>query len=335
MGDKIIGQKWLLSRLTDAVLRGRVNHSYIFEGPRGVGKKTLADFFAAAIHCTGAAAVPCGVCSSCVKHRGDNHPDYLKISAPEGGKAFGVDSARKAAEDMYIRPFLAKKKVYAFEDADSLTIPAQNALLKALEEPPGYTVIILLCVNLENLLPTVRSRAVCLHLRGNPAGEVLGYLSENYPDMGDEAGFISRYCGGIIGKAREIAANPDFMQFRAAVFGCISALTGKMSGALAGAQKLAAYANEHDTLFELVLTWFRDVIVLTLSDSRAQIINEDFRGELCAFAGKIGAGGAVNCFENWVSFGKMGKGYNYGLWLTDFFIKCWGEIHDTDSWSKV
>ena len=133
-------------RLLMAVRSGRVLNSYVFEGAAGIGKKTMAELFAAALVCEGKAGqLPCGSCPACRKVFTHNHPDVIYLEKTDGKKTIGIDAVReRILEQVYIRPLLADKKIFLITDGGALTEESQNSLLKALEEPPEYAVFIIL-----------------------------------------------------------------------------------------------------------------------------------------------------------------------------------------------
>lgn len=201
--EGLLGNEQLKENLREARRKGRLSHFYLLSGPRGAGKHTLASLLAAGMLCE-AEDGPCGVCRSCRKVFSGNHPDYITIDDPTK-KTVPVDLIREARSDLFVRPNEGAKKIYLFPRAQDMGIPGQNALLKVLEEPPGYGVFLLLTDNPEKLLPTVRSRCVELKLRSLPE-ELLGRkLREEFPEAGDGAiaAAIGR-SGGYLGQAREL-----------------------------------------------------------------------------------------------------------------------------------
>lgn len=150
--------------------RGRgLSHAYIISGPAGSGRHTLARQLAAAMLCAGSGEKPCGKCGPCLKVRKGVHPDVSTVTGPEEGKPITVDRVRLLRADSYIRPNEGERKVYLLEGADRMNAPAQNAMLKLLEEGPPYAAFLLIAGNAGGLLRTVRSR--CEELALTPAGE--------------------------------------------------------------------------------------------------------------------------------------------------------------------
>lgn len=151
------------TRIKDALGRmlasQQLHPSLIFSGPVGVGKRRMALDFARALNCpSGGAVKPCFTCSSCRKLSSANHPDVQIIEALDGKRAVSIAQIRAMIEDMGLKPYEGKHRVFILEDADRLAVDAQNTLLKTLEEPPGATVTILLTSRPHSLIPTIHSR---------------------------------------------------------------------------------------------------------------------------------------------------------------------------------
>jgi len=199
--ERLLGNERLKQNLSVSISRGRVSHFYLISGPAGSGKRLLADLLAQALLCT-AEAKPCAVCAGCRKVLTGSHPDYITVDDPEH-KDVAVKLVREAREDMFIRPNEGAHKVYLFPQ--SMRVEGQNALLKILEEPPGYGVFILLSENPEQLLPTVRSRCTELKLLPVEPAILRPYLAKAFPEADADAidGAIRRG-GGYVGQAEEL-----------------------------------------------------------------------------------------------------------------------------------
>ena len=164
--DQITSQKRAAAVLQRAILADRVSHAWLFCGPSSSDMQTLALAFAAALQCTqrpAGTADACMQCRSCRQAMDGNHPD-IRVWTHEKAKTFSVDEARSLVADVSIRPYDSARKIYIVPDAHLMRSEAQNALLKTLEEPPEYVVILLLTKSADAMLETVRSRCQMVEL---------------------------------------------------------------------------------------------------------------------------------------------------------------------------
>jgi len=196
--EQLLGNSRLKENLSAGIGRGRASHFYLISGPAGSGKRTLARLLSAAILCTGETK-PCLHCNHCRKAMADTHPDKITVTDPDH-KNVAVKLVRQMRDDLFVRPNEGDKKIYIFPQ--ELGIEGQNALLKTLEEPPGYGVFILLSDNPEKLLPTIRSRATELRLSALDTDILKTELRRRFPDADVatlEAG--AERSGGYLGQA--------------------------------------------------------------------------------------------------------------------------------------
>jgi DNA polymerase-3 subunit delta' len=161
--ENISGNAHIIDYLKRAVQHSTVSHAYIFSAGPGMGKRLLADTFAKALVCELAGPEPCGVCPACRAFENNSHTDVIYVTSEK--KSIGVDEIRGLNDDIAIRPYKSQYKIYIIPDAETMTPQAQNALLKTLEEPPLYGVILMLSDKLDNMLPTLRSRSIILKLQ--------------------------------------------------------------------------------------------------------------------------------------------------------------------------
>ena len=198
--DALAGNAALKQQLS-AQEKGRgLSHAYLISGPAGSGKKTLARLLSAAMVCTGDGEKPCGSCAACKKVFGNIHPDVIQVGSD--GKDISVGQAREARSDAYIRPNEGERKVYIFHNAQDMTVAAQNALLKLLEEGPAYAAFLLLTENPGSLLTTIRSRCEGAALTPVTAAEAEYELARRFPQVPREQRHAAaRRCGGLLGQA--------------------------------------------------------------------------------------------------------------------------------------
>ena len=199
--DTLLGNDRLKQNLAESLAKGHISHFYLISGPRGCGKRTLAKLMAQAILCRGSQK-PCGTCDACRKIANNNHPDVLTVEDPDH-KNVAVKIVRQFREDVFILPNESDYKIYIFPQ--DLGVEGQNALLKILEEPPKYGVFLLLTVNPEKILPTVRSRCTELKLLPLPQNTLNTYLCARFPDAGpEEIDAAAARSGGFLGQALEL-----------------------------------------------------------------------------------------------------------------------------------
>lgn len=176
----LIGNDALRARLGREITGHRLSHAYLLAGPVGSGKHTLAYLMAAALACEAEEeqALPCGKCPSCRAILSRQDPDVIVISRGER-VTLGVEQLRGVMEELYIAPNWHDDKIYIIEDAQTMTVQAQNALLIALEEPPRHVRFLLLCTEPEAMLETIRSRAPMLRMGYIPEGQMRAWLTAN------------------------------------------------------------------------------------------------------------------------------------------------------------
>ena len=176
--QNIIGQEQIKEHLQNALSTGKVSHAYIINGERFSGKEYIAKIFAMALQCERDGIEPCQECHSCRQALSDNQPDIIRVTHEKPG-SIGVDDIRAQINgDIAIKPYSSPRKIYIVNEAEKMTVQAQNALLKTLEEPPAYAVILLLTTNVNAFLPTILSRCVVLNMKPVADEKVKKYLME-------------------------------------------------------------------------------------------------------------------------------------------------------------
>ncbi len=268
----VIGHKSIIDRLRSSVASDRISHAYIFSGPDGCGKMMMAKAFAAALNCDDASGDVCGVCMSCMQAETDNHPDIIVVRKTKS--VVSVDDIRSSlVNDIDIKPYNGRYKVYIIDEAEKMNDSAQNALLKTLEEPPAYAVIILLSSSTERFLPTIMSRSVLISFNPLPYEQVADRLIRNHGADKNEAMFLAAYSCGNIGLADAAYASPDFKERSGELIRFLSGVNRlDMGDVNTIATKLASKDYPVSDALRLIELWFRDLLLFKSSGSMERLV---------------------------------------------------------------
>ena len=260
--NDIIGHEEIIRHLKNAIQTEKVSHSYIFTGDPGSGKKLLAGTYAMTLQCEEGGIEPCGHCDSCKKALGKNHPDIIMVNHEKPG-TISIDEIREQViHDVAIKPYSSPHKVYIIPDAEMMTVQAQNALLKTIEEPPEYAVIMLLTSNVDALLPTIQSRCVRLDLKVVDDSLVKKYLMERLHVPDYQAEIDASYAHGSIGRAKQVATSQEFADMTANALKILKYANSMEVYELTEAIKtLTADKNNINDYLDIFQFWFRDVLM--------------------------------------------------------------------------
>jgi len=281
----IIGHEGIINHLQNAIAAGKVSHAYVFHGEEGMGKKTLALAFAKALQCEAmqqrmqAGKIDaCGRCVSCKQAEGRNHPDILWITSDKN--SIGVDEIRTQINaDIRIMPYQSRYKIYIMDSAEKMTESAQNALLKTIEEPPEYAVIILLAGSLQGLLPTILSRCVILNLKPVDGRLIKEYLMGKLQIPDYVAEMAVGFCGGNVGKAIKYASFEDFESMKEDVFHILRYIDDmELHEIVSGIKTISKNKSSINEYIDLMQMWFRDVLMLkATNDPNLLLFKDEYR----------------------------------------------------------
>ena len=207
--EHIIGNEENKKILANIVINKNMVHSYLFFGAEGIGKRIFATEFAKMILCGGdGEKKPCNKCKSCISFDSNNNPDFFFIE-PDGS-SIKVDQIRQMQKSILEKPIESKEKVYIIDDCQLMTKEAQNCMLKTLEEPQDFIVIILISSSESSILPTVKSRCMKMYFKELAEPEISKYVEQNYGGITLEKDLI-KLCGGSISRASTIVKKIDLL----------------------------------------------------------------------------------------------------------------------------
>ena len=284
LGNNIIGNETLRAKLYSEIKCGTLSHAYIIEGKKGSGRHTLAKNIIAALACENQTkAVPCGECKSCRHIFEDKCPDVMTICREKDKSSVGIEAIRNIKSELLVVPNDLEIKAYIIEEADLLTIPAQNAFLLSMEEPPKFVCFFLLCENARSLLETIRSRAPVLRTEHIPPHIIGEYIcSEKAPSKISEAALLLKRSepsefdtvlvssDGSIGRAFELLsprARKPISDRRALAESFISALRTNGDTPISLFNKFSQKREELILQFECIKSALRDLILLKKTEN--------------------------------------------------------------------
>lgn len=272
----VIGHEHLIRHLQSAIAMQKVSHAYIFDGEKGAGKNFLADIFAAALQCESQGEKPCKSCTSCKQAEGKNHPDIIRITH-EKPNTISVDDIRgQLCGDIMIKPYKGPYKIYIVDEAEKLNVQAQNALLKTIEEPPAYAVILLLTTNSESFLPTILSRCVTLHLKPTKDRLVRKYLMEQVKIPDYQADICVAFAQGNIGKAKRLALSEEFGQMKEHAVHLVKYIQEmEISELIFGMHRITEFKADIADYLDLLMVWYRDVLLYKATWNPSSVVFSD------------------------------------------------------------
>lgn len=307
----MLGHRKILASLQETIKKDNVGHAYIFEGPDGVGRRETALSFAAMLMCE-REHLACGECKSCQLFSEGSNPDFQEIYSAE--KSISVDDIRNVLKGLVIRPLYSKFKIIIINDADCMTVQAQNALLKSLEEPPSYVVFILTVQSGAAVTPTVRSRCQRVLFNRLVKEEIMAVLEARHGRRKPEWDFIVSYSDGVIGTALELVESPEYLELRDEVLHTVNRLIKEKDGDVFKIYELFEKNNDKiDFILRIMLLFFRDIIIYNQTANYNILINSDKKDMIIDNAG-LKLTGLLKCI-NAVWSAKRGLEYNANFQL--------------------
>lgn len=284
----MLGHEWAVEMLRQHAVRGEVRHAYLFCGPPGLGRRTLALRLAQALNCTNpiSAGEPCGQCRDCKQIEAMQHPDMNVIQADSEGGTLKVDQVREVQHSLSLKPYQAKYRVALFLRFQEANDNAANALLKTLEEAPAHAILLLTADNPEQLLPTIVSRCEILRLRALPVKTIEADLLAHGLDE-ERARLLSHISGGRPGYARKLVDDITLLEKREERLDDLQTLLhAPRVEKFSYADKLS---KDKDAMRQVILIWlsyWRDVM-LRAAQADSVLTNIDRNMEIEFLAGRL------------------------------------------------
>ena len=299
--DQIAGQKTALTHLKNALIKNQIAQAYMLIGEPGMGKKTIATAFAESVLCEERKAGEyehCGKCQSCHQIETGNHPDCIFVTH-EKPDLITVDEIRdQLVSQVEIKPYQGSRKIYIVPDAEKMNEQAQNALLKTLEAPPEYAVIILLVANADMMLATIRSRSIKLPLAPLPDLGIEEKLIKDYGQPKYRTSSIVKFARGNLGRAIEMSENDDFIEDKNLAAEIMKKVVRTES--YQWREWIEALTKDKAKLtffLELFMDYYRDILMLKSGAGRERLMFADEGDAIAEEAGKYDYEGLKYCIE--------------------------------------
>ena len=272
----IIGHNQIIDHLKNAIRMEKVSHAYILNGESSSGKMMLAEAFAMALQCEEEKGEPCMKCRSCHQAAEHNQPDIIYVTH-EKPNVISVDDIRhQLNNDIVIKPYSSKYKIYIVDEAEKMNTQAQNALLKTIEEPPAYGIILLLTTNADAFLPTILSRCITLNLKSVNEEMIKEYLMKKYQIPDYQAEVCAAFAQGNVGKAIQLASSGEFNELKTAALSLVKKMEDMDLYELNGCIKqINEFKPKIQEFFDLLTLWYRDVLYMKATNDVNNLIFKD------------------------------------------------------------
>lgn len=276
----IIGQDQIKKHLQDGIRKGSISHAYIINGETGSGRRLLASALTKTLLCENHSEQgdACGTCKSCIQIDSNNHPDVRFITHEKA--SISVDDIREQLiNDVTIKPYSSQYKIYIIPDANKMTEQAQNALLKTIEEPPEYAIILLITENSQNLLQTIQSRCITLNTRPLSKDEIKQYLIKNLQMDPEQADIAAGFCQGNVGKAIHFASDSDFQEMKNETLHLLKHIdTMDIPEIMLRIKDFSQQKAKINDYLDLMLLWYRDVLMFKITkDANILLYCEEYK----------------------------------------------------------
>lgn len=271
--DQIIGNLSIIQSLKNSIKNDRISHAYIIDGKEKTGKKMIANAFAKLLLCQNPQDEPCQKCSSCISIETGNNPDFF-IVKPDKNSLGIAEIREKVIKNIETKPFKYKYKIFIIY-AYNITVQAQNAMLKTIEEPPEFAIFILITQNYNRFLETIISRCILFKLKPISINIIEQFLMKNNVDL-IKSKLYASYSKGSIGKALEVSLSNDFIAFRGDIINNIKNLENmNLIQMYTFIEKLEEDKKNIQKVLDIFLSIYRDALIYRKSFDKKMIIQKD------------------------------------------------------------
>lgn len=276
--NDIVGQERAIKILTKSLKENKISSSYIFVGSEGTGKKLTAIEFTKAVNCLNLNKdlEACEDCQSCSEISKQRSPD-LKIIEPIKN-SIKIEQIREMRKEIGLKPFKNRKKIYIIDKAERMTIEASNCLLKTIEEPPYYAIIILICSKIDPILPTIVSRCQIINFGLISSYKIKEFLlNKNKNIEKEKAEIISKLAQGSIGSALKLLSAEEYFFRREEVLDYLSTISpGKYGDDIfTKIEKMVSEIDRIEEILEMIKLWYRDILIIKNTGDQKYIANCD------------------------------------------------------------
>lgn len=274
---EILGNEHLKDYLKNSIKIGKVYHAYIFSGEDNSGKKMMADAFSMMLQCEEKNENDaCMECHFCRQSMSKNNPDIIWVGHEKA--SIGVDVIReKINNDIAIKPYSCKYKIYILDEAEKMTVQAQNSLLKTIEEPPEYAIIILITNNAQSFLPTILSRCITLTMKPVENKRIREYLVTNCEVPAYMADLCTAFAQGNVGKAIKLAKSEHFNEIKEEAVSLVKNIENmELFEVINAVNDVQKYKLEINDFLDIMMVWYRDVLLFkAVNDGNGLVFRDD------------------------------------------------------------
>lgn len=272
----ILGNEIIKNHFRTAVRNQKVSHAYIIEGEKGSGKKMLAAAFSKILQCESKKDRACNICTSCIQITNKDHPDVIWVTHEKPNVISVGEIREQVVNTIDIKPYKGPYKIYIVDEAEKLNPAAQNAILKTIEEPPEYALIILLASNKGIFLPTILSRCIQLSVKPVPARVIKNYLIDQYTLEEQMAEFYASFSMGNVGKAIESFTSEEFNLMKDRLLSILREIQeSAVYQIYESLKEIKKQKNYFGVIFDILTIWYHDILLLKSGASEKMIIFQE------------------------------------------------------------